>query len=840
MVEKKMNTFAMAIGFGRDLVARPDMPPEMVLKQLVAQKKHQQLIRSIYQLEHNGKKVGQEIYDELLKSSAAKPQSFVAAWNLVKEHKRLPSDGVIRKVFLAMADSGIMQQQRFASKFKEDLSKLNIPLSGGALSDYSKSIVVNKRSRRSAELYGVCQEISNLGPEAVQENKSVFTRLMVDVAKNGQLETVEDMISELREFGVPVDVDRYCYTARIIALGRRKEYKEVVRVAKEASQRLTFDIRLYHSMMDAFQRCGKLRETIKLFYKLRDEYSKEDKELTPNVTTYNLAIDALCRHGGLKEAEELYNEMMANGLRPRTMDMNVVVNSYAQAGLPEEAKAVIERLGAKPDAVTYSSLVLAHVRGRDILGAEKILDDLLTKFGVDRTTQNACNTLLNAYGKLGSMLKFKELIARMKQMGIHMGGYTDNIIIDSYLKNGDLEAAKAHMRGVKLRSQRLDPVAYTSLIHAYGRRGQLEHAIHVFEECLEDGVQIDVAMYTAMVDAMVKNNDFEGAEKLVEIMNQNNVKMNVVAFTSIIDGFAKRGNHVGVLKIVEQMRELEISPSTATYNCIISSYAGQMDLVGVQATFIEMLRSGCAPSMITFNQVINAHARACDLGGIIKTFEEMQRRGLGWTFDTSPTALLAFANQDDSHLQLSSSIGPSATRFKAVDGVRNRRSVAQTFLPTSTREESALDAGLPENLPAGYSVVVAAKKLGADAVERAFQRVQQRGESPGFVGYATLIKAYSAKGDLPAAIAALNDMESENLKPDLGVFNSLLACCTLLKETETAVDVMNRLTELKVNPDSFTYNAMMYIYALKGNKKSVGVIRRALKRTIRSDVGVLL
>jgi len=837
-----VNTFAMAIGLGRDLVAKPEMPPEMLLKQFLAQKKHPQLIRRIYQLVDNGKKVGQEVYDDLLKSSATRPQSFVAAWNLVKEHKRLPADGVIRKVFLSMAESGIMQQKRFASKFKEDLSKLKIPLSGGALADYSKSIVVDKRSKRSSELYGVCKEISSLGPEAVQENKSVFTRLMVDVAKNGQLETVDAMISELREFGVPVDVDRYCYKARIIALGRRKDYKEVVEVAKEASQRLTFDIRLYHSLMDAFQRCGKLRETMKLFYKLRDEYSKEDRELTPTVTTYNLAIDALCRHGRLKEAEELYSEMMANGLRPRTMDLNVIVNSYAQAGLPEEANAVIGRLGAKPDAITYSSLVLAHVRGRDILGAEKILDDLLAKFGVNRTAQNACNTLLNAYGKLGSMQKFKGLIARMKQMGIHVGGYTDNIIIDSYLKNGDLKAAKAHVRTVKLRNQRVDPVAYTSLIHAYGRRGQLEHAMRVFEECVEGGVEIDGAMYTAMVDAMVKNNDFRGAEKLVETMNQNNVKMNVVAFTSLIDGFAKTGKHIDVLKMVEQMRQLEIPPTTATYNCILSSYAAEMDLVGVRATFIEMLGSGCTPSMITFNQVINAHAKAGDLGGIIKTFEEMQRRGLGRTFDTSPSALLTFANEDDSHIQLSSSIGPPATRFKAVDGVRNRRTVAQTFLPPSTSEESSMDAGLPEKLPAGYSVVVAAKKLGADAgaVERAFQRVQQRGESPGLVGYSSLIKAYSAKGDLPSAIAALNDMESENLKPDLGVFNSLLACCTLLKETETALDVMNRLTELKVNPDAFTYNAIMYIYALKGKSRPVEYIRRTIKKKMRKDIGALL
>ncbi|XP_057790481.1 putative pentatricopeptide repeat-containing protein At1g12700, mitochondrial [Salvia miltiorrhiza] len=91
-------------------------------------------------------------------------------------------------------------------------------------------------------------------------------------------------------------------------------------------------------------------------------HTMEDKDIIPNIVTYNILIEGLCNDNKVKEAKDLFNELLSKGLLKRN-------KMHDALPMLEE----MDSRGFTLDKIAYSMLI-EHVQreGRDIVLFDKV------------------------------------------------------------------------------------------------------------------------------------------------------------------------------------------------------------------------------------------------------------------------------------------------------------------------------------------------------------------------------------------------------------------------------------------------------------------------------------
>eukprot|EP00529_Nitzschia_sp_RCC80_P004656 CAMPEP_0113480984 /NCGR_PEP_ID=MMETSP0014_2-20120614/22166_1 /TAXON_ID=2857 /ORGANISM="Nitzschia sp." /LENGTH=965 /DNA_ID=CAMNT_0000374449 /DNA_START=462 /DNA_END=3356 /DNA_ORIENTATION=+ /assembly_acc=CAM_ASM_000159 len=146
------------------------------------------------------------------------------------------------------------------------------------------------------------------------------------------------------------------------------------------------DLQTYSILIDAWAKSGRSEapvEAMKLLMTIKDLHTAGEID-TPTVVTYNLAMDAHAKHGGVDGALKVF-EMMSDGeVKPVLQSYNILIDAWAKSGraeAPAEAMKLLMTIkdlyaAGEIDAqtiITYNSALDAHAKHGDVDGALKVL-----------------------------------------------------------------------------------------------------------------------------------------------------------------------------------------------------------------------------------------------------------------------------------------------------------------------------------------------------------------------------------------------------------------------------------------------------------------------------------
>lgn len=829
-----MSRFAKVMGMDEMLCRPPQVSLAVKLTRLAQKGTLQERFGALREISARKLVVNAELYENLL-LTAMKEGQFNRAWKQAMDAGIVPSQQSFSKIFKVLVSS---RRRDELLAVRQSVCSRHLKIGPTALSYYAK--VLNPESNMK-ELEKVCDELLAYGEEHAAKHVFVFSKLMAAYARTGDVESVEQMISELTERKVLLKADVNVYCALISARGRRHDRVGVLQAIEQLDQLKTeCNITSYNICMDALLRCGEAKRAVKIFETLRSLKQRKGLsggELAPNAVTYNIAIDAHTRVGDIRGAESLLSSMMVDGIKPRTNELNVLISGYSKAKLPQLAEAAMDRFKSiPPDRITFSTLIKGYVRCGDISGAERLLQKLLNSKLDIRKSADSFNVLIDCYGKMREVQRMDELRAQMKENRVVPNRYTFNSLADGYMKNGLTARAWKVIAEMDKFDMKPDVVYYSTMINALGKQGDILGAVDTFRRMLAAEIVPDLPAYNALLSALVRNNDIKGAEKVVESMHKKGIVGSAITYTTLIDAHAKQSNLKGALALLGQMQELGVKPTQATYNTLLSAYHSAGDLLGVRATFVDMCKAGFEPDEITMNVTMNALAWGNDLNGLVKVYEAMMRRGLCDPVMTGDS-LFSLAHNPQLHRETTAAFLPSFRRKGAAEHAKNSILPKNIQLPSSEAEVPALErVSSVEKLSDGYSLIISEPSPGQSSAEKAFVDMERSGKDPTTAAYATLIQSYARTGDLTSAKASFKQMEADGIRPTLGTVNALLYVCARYLDSDTAAAAMNKLRTYRISPNHFSYNVMMYIYAKQGDNQSVEAIRRALKQNIAPDL----
>ncbi|KAK6254085.1 hypothetical protein QUC31_015805 [Theobroma cacao] len=231
----------------------------------------------------------------------------------------------------------------------------------------------------------------------VRPNVHTFNALMLCFYREGLLEKVEEVWSEMESLGCVAN--GYSYSVLMAALCEE----------------------------------GKVREAEELWEEMRV------KGLEPDIVAYNTMIGGFCKHGEIMRAEELYREMGLNGIQATCVTYENLINGYCKVADIYSAMLIYKdmcRKGFKPQGLTVEALVRGLCDKGRVLEALETMRVAVRVLGVYPSGESYV-FLIKGLCEERKMEEALKLQAEMVGKGFKPDPEIYDIFIDGYLRQGN-------------------------------------------------------------------------------------------------------------------------------------------------------------------------------------------------------------------------------------------------------------------------------------------------------------------------------------------------------------------------------------------------------------------
>nr|XP_043608855.1 pentatricopeptide repeat-containing protein At1g73710 [Erigeron canadensis] len=544
----------------------------------------------------------------------------------------------------------------------------------------------------------------------------------------------------------PISLTRFLLT-ELFRTGGRDHTKSWVRPDTENSVQKPRLTATYNTLIDLYGKAGRLKDAADVFAEMLKS------GIAMDTITFNTMIFICGSHGNLSEAEALLSKMEERGISPDTKTYNIFLSLYADNGNIDEALQcykMIREVGLFPDAVTHRAVL-------QILSDRKMVDEVET------------------------------VIKEIEKSGLCINKQSLPLVVKMYVDKGLTECAKLLFEKCQ-KNGGLSSKTYAAVIDAYAQKGLWAEAEYVFS-CEREK---DIMEYNVMIKAYGIAKLYDKAFMLFKGMKSQGIWPDECTYNSLIQMFSGGDLVDEARDLLSEMWEAGFKPSCLTFSSIVASYARLRRLSEADEIYKEMMKSGVKPNEVVFGSLINGYAESSELDEALRYFGIMQESGLP-------------ANQ-----VVLTSIIKAYSKSGVIEGAR--------MIYKKMKE-----------LPGGPDVVASNSMLSLYAdmgmvseAKLIFDYLQESHQADA-VSFATMMYVYKNMGMLDEAIEVAEEMKHSGLLTDCSSFNKAMACYATSGELVKCGELLHdMIVTRKLVPTNGTFKVLFTVLK-KGGIATEGV-----------------
>ncbi|VAI90654.1 unnamed protein product [Triticum turgidum subsp. durum] len=323
-----------------------------------------------------------------------------------------------------------------------------------------------------------------------------------------------------------------------------------------------------------------------------------------DVFVVNAAVHFLAVRASMAEARRLFDQMLVRDL----VSWNTLIGGYVRRGVPGEALELFWRMAEDgtlaPDEVTMIGVVSGCGQLRDLeLG--KRLHRYVESNGV-RCTVRLMNVLMDMYVKCGDLERAKSVFERID--GKTVVSWTTMIV--AYTKFGLMDDARRVFDEMPER----DAFPWNALMAGYVQCKQGKEALGLFHEMQEAKVSPDEITMVNLLSACSQLGALEMGMWVHHYIDRHRLSLSVTLGTNLVDMYAKCGNIEKAIHVFKDLAEKNALTRTAMI-CGLANHGRADEAIQY---FRRMIELGLQPDEITFIGVLSA----CCHAGLVKEGRE--------------------------------------------------------------------------------------------------------------------------------------------------------------------------------------------------------------------------
>ncbi|KAL0391513.1 UNVERIFIED_CONTAM: Pentatricopeptide repeat-containing protein, mitochondrial [Sesamum latifolium] len=504
---------------------------------------------------------------------------------------------------------------------------------------------------------------------------------------------------------------------------------------------------------------------------------------TSDMYVQTALVDMYVKCGDLECAHQLFDEMSVRDVA----SWNAIVLGFAQTGFFDRASLLFNRMRVAcvmPDEVA-------------IMGLTQLVSGL--KDG----------RWLGAVHCLGTKCGFGDDVS------------VANTWIAGYAKCGDLCSAEMVFCGIAL--ERLSVVSWNALIAGFAYFEEPVKAMGVYQRMISDGYRPDLSTVLNLLSSFVQPNSLLSGMLIHAHAVKLGCDMAITLLNTLVSMYSKCGDIGSVRYIFDFMNER----SCVTWTVIIGAYAEKGDLDEALSLFHSMEAAGEKPDKVTLIHLLAACGKvgALEVGKWIDNYAIS--KGLKNDMMVCNALLDMYAK--------CGSVGDAHRLFLSMKG---KNVVSWTTLVSGFALNGKFQVALDhfnEMLKLGFKpnhitfLAILQACTHAGLLEKGWEVFNLMTNTyrinPGLDHYACMTDLLGRRGKLKEALEFIQDMP---IKPDSGIWGTLLSACKIHHNLEIAEHAAYHLLQLDPHAAA-PYVEMANIYASARDWNGVAAMRKKMK-----------
>ncbi|EPS73099.1 hypothetical protein M569_01654 [Genlisea aurea] len=373
----------------------------------------------------------------------------------------------------------------------------------------------------------------------------------------------------------------------------------------------------YNTLIDLYGKAGRLKDAAEVFA----DMLKGGVEL--DTLTFNTMIFICGSNGLLSESEALLREMEERGIEPDTKTYNIFITLYAESGNIEAALRsyrMIRETGLLPDEVTRRTTLRILCERNMVQEVEDLIRETEEEFG-DRVDESCLPLLAKMYLDAEMLERAKVLIENLV-----VSPKTNAAVMDVFAEKGLWQEAEAlFLRRRDEGGHGRDVSEHNVMIKAYGMAKEYRRAVSLFRSMRNRGVWPDECTFNSLIQMLSGGGLVDEAVELLIEMRAAGFNPSCRTFASVIAGLAEEKRLAEAVDLFDELLSSgNVRPNEVVYGILIDAFAEDGDVEAAEKYLCSMEANGISPNRIVLTSVIKAYGKAGSVEGAKRMYEKLK------------------------------------------------------------------------------------------------------------------------------------------------------------------------------------------------------------------------
>ncbi|KAK1614300.1 hypothetical protein QYE76_019817 [Lolium multiflorum] len=281
--------------------------------------------------------------------------------------------------------------------------------------------------------------------------------------------------------------------------------------------------------------------------------------VAPNRITYNTMLQGFCEAGRMELVKGL---LETDSFKPDTCTFNTLMAAHCRGGRIKEAVEVFGQmveLRVSRDSASYSMVIRALCENGQFVRAEELVDELLEKEVLKK--RGGCVPLIAAYNPVfvclcenGKANKARMLFGQLLDRRSKVDFAAFKTLILGHCKDGDFEQGYQLVLSMLKRDLVPDDECYIAVVEGFSQKGRMKIAWEALHRMLNSGLRPSTSTFHSVLLGLLKK---EGCAKeaadLIDIMLERKIRQNLDLSTNLIDALFKSNLNDRAYKIITSL-----------------------------------------------------------------------------------------------------------------------------------------------------------------------------------------------------------------------------------------------------------------------------------------------
>lgn len=256
--------------------------------------------------------------------------------------------------------------------------------------------------------------------------------------------------------------------------------------------------------------------------------------IEPNVVTYNVLLNGICRTASLhpeerfernvRNAEKVFDEMRERGIEPDVTSFSIVLHMYSRAHKSElslDKLKLMKAKGISPTTETYTSVVKCLCSCGRLEEAEELLEAMVGD-GISPSSATY-NCFFKEYKGRKDATGAMNLYKKMKDGLCKPNTNTYNVLLGTFINLGKMEIVGEIWDDLKGSETGPDLDSYTSLVHGLCGKDKWKEACGYFVEMIERGFLPQKLTFETLYKGLIQSNKLRTWRRLKKKLDEESI-----------------------------------------------------------------------------------------------------------------------------------------------------------------------------------------------------------------------------------------------------------------------------------------------------------------------------